>query len=196
MFNTNAQVKVDSPSGMAVYADSNPPPMADMNGRDGWLFSKNSVSNGKFNYYMWAQGSQAITLSRVDSIAFRASIDTYTNISSVPFLTIYTKPTGVGDAGAFYHSRITYTVTNTPLISLGESCVFYAESLPLHSEEYRDIPLHNKIVTGDGLPTEEILYVTIHSDSGAANNTQILISDFSFKTNHSTAVDLRLRLVA
>mgnify|MGYP003677749328 CR=1 FL=1 len=55
--------------------------------------------------------------------------------------------------------------------------------------------ISNKIVTGDALGTEEILTISIQSDSGAANTTQILIQDAGFQT-HDNRVSRNIKLVA
>ena len=54
------------------------------------------------------------------------------------------------------------------------------------------LPIETK--TGDALPDEEILYITVQSDSAGANNTQILISDCGIETNHQERIQIRLKL--
>lgn len=170
-------------SGASVYADSMPPPTADPDGRAGWLYQKTAGAE-KFNYYMYSQGSKPITLAQFRSIFFTGSVDNYVSGASVPFAVIYTKPTGVGDAGAWYHSKVAYTIHNTADIQLGELCYFYGGAKPTHiTSSYRHILLNNRIVEGDGLPAEEILYMSVHSDSSGANTTRILIADMGFETH-------------
>tara|TARA_R110002073_G_scaffold122086_2_gene265077 strand:+ start:30 stop:620 length:591 start_codon:yes stop_codon:yes gene_type:complete len=190
----NAKVQLTSNEGMAIYADSSPAPMPDLNGRDGWLFKKTSGAE-KFNYYYWAEGSRALTLADIQSHYIVASVDTYTNIQSVPFIVIYTKPTGVGDAGAFYHSKIAYTISRSEIVNLGEIVQYYTHlSRPFTINGYRQVPLSIEIKTGDALPTEEILYMTIHSDSAAADNCSILVSRAGYITRHTTPQFLNLEL--
>ena len=191
----NSEVKLTSPSGVAVYADSLPSPTADLNGRDGWLYTKTSGAE-KFNYYLWSQGSRALRLRDLRSVYMIASIDTYANVRSVPFIVIYTKPTGIGDQEPWYHSKISHTINiNSSIIMLGEKVQFYTHQvLPLDNQGYRRIPLPIEIKSGDALPDEEILYITIHSDSAAAANTQILISDFGLETNHQDRIQIRLKM--
>ncbi len=192
---SNAEIKRTSTEGTMVIAGSLPVPTADNNGRDGWLFTKTAGAE-KFNYYLWSQGSKPLRLRDLRSVYMVASVDTYTNVTSVPFVVVYTKPTGVGDAGAFYHSRISYTIHDQSTnIILGEKVQFYTHQiLPTDNYGYRQISLPIEITDGDALPAEEILYITLHSDSSAPNNTQILVSDFGFETNHTERINLRMKL--
>jgi len=168
-------------SGPLVYADTSPAPTADTNDRDGWLFTKSSGTE-KFNYYFYGEGNLPITLSHLDNVFFTGAIDNYVSGLSNPFVVIYTKPTGVGDAGVWFHSSVAYTIDNTQDIQTGELCLFRCigevEDVPI---TYREIKLLNKVVTGEALPTEEILTISVHSDSTAPNTTQILIQDVGFQ---------------
>lgn len=189
----NSQVKLTSASGIAIYADSSPAPTADLNGRDGWLFTKSSGAE-KFNYYIWSQGSHALRLKDLRSIYMLASVDTYTNGASVPFIIIYTKPTGIGDEQPWYHSKITYSIDNRQIIMLGEKVQFYTHQVrPNEHYGFRQIPLAIEQTAGDGLPEEQILYISLHSDSGGIN-TKILVSDCGFETNHTENINIRLKL--
>ena len=192
--NFNSKVKRSSTEGTAIIAGTLPVPTADNNGREGWLYTKTTGAE-KFNYYLWTQGSHAITLGRLHTIYMVASIDTYTNGSSVPFIVVYTKPTGVGDAAVWYHSKIVHAIDSSQIIMLGEKIQLYSHTLPPNAfYGYRQVPLNVVIKDGDALNTEEILYITLHSDSSGADNTQILVSDFGFETNHQNKIDIRLKL--
>tara|TARA_R110000764_G_scaffold34621_3_gene77251 strand:+ start:176 stop:775 length:600 start_codon:yes stop_codon:yes gene_type:complete len=192
---SNSQVKLTSASGVAIYADSLPAPTADLNGRDGWLYTKTSGAE-KFNYYIWSQGSKPLRLRELRSVSMVASVDTYTDVASVPFVVIYTKPTGVGDEQPWYHSKISHSFHNqSSVIMLGERVQFYTHQiLPSESYGVRRISLPVEIKSGDALPDEEILYITVQSDSAGANNTQILISDCGIETNHQERIQIRLKL--
>jgi hypothetical protein len=176
----NGTVKLTG-SGASVYADSSPIPTADINDRDGWLFTKTSGAE-KFNYYFYGQGNNAITLSHLNNVFFTGSIDNYISGASAPFVVIYTKPTGIGDAGAWYHSKVAYALHNTEDIQIGEMCLFRCigevEDIPI---TYRQVRLLTKITTGTALGNEEILTISIQSDSGSADTTQILISNVGFQ---------------
>ena len=179
----NSFVKLNG-SGPSVYADSMPIPTDDTDGRAGWLYQKSSGAE-KFNYYCYSQGSKPITLGHLRSVHFSGAVDNYVSNASVPFFVVYTKPTGVGDAGLWYHSKVAYAISNVADIQLGELCYFYGGEKPTDiTSSYRHIFLNNIIIEGDALPAEEILYMSVHSDSGAADTTRILISDMGFETNN------------
>ncbi len=192
---SNAEVKRSSTEGTMVIAGTLPVPTADTNGRDGWLYKKTSGAE-KFNYYLWSQGSKALRLKDLRSVYMVASVDTYTDVTSVPFVVIYTKPTGVGDFDTWYHSRIAYTIHDQSTnIMLGEKVQFYTHQvLPTDNYGFRQISLPIEIKDGDALADEEILYITLHSDSSAPNNTTILVSDFGLETNHTERISLKMKL--
>ena len=181
----NGKVSLSSASGLAVYADSSTP-LADADGRDGWLFKKTIADTAKFNYYFYGEGNQAVTLKELVSVCANVSIDNYQSGASIPFFVIYTKATGVGDAGAWYHSRIIYTIDPNETIMLGEDIEMYSiNQQENHHKNKRAVSFNTKIVDGDGADNEEIYTITIHSDSGAPASTQILVSNvgFSIKKN-------------
>lgn len=172
-------------SGASVYADSSPIPTADIDDREGWLFSK-TTGIEKFNYYIYGQGSHPITLKNLHNVFFTGAVDDYQNTLSVPFVVIYTKPTGSGDFDTWYHSRIKYSLNpnHRNNIQLGEICFFKCINEPKNiPSTYRHINLSNKGVDGDGAETEEILYISIHSDTTSANSTKILIQDAGYQTH-------------
>jgi hypothetical protein len=194
------QVKSSSAGGVAVYADSSPPPVADNDGRDGWLFTKTVADTSKFNYYFYGQGSSPILLNEISSLLCDVTIDNYQGVSSLPFIIIYTKPTGVGDAAVWYHSRITYTMNSNEKILLGEGVTFYGGLKPnIHSNIHcrRLIECNTLITSGDALPTEEVLTIALHSDSGSPASTQILVSSLGLdiKPSDGKKIETRLKLV-
>ena len=97
------QVSLTSADGIATYALTQPVPVADINNRKGWLWTKGVVGATEFlTYYFYTEGNSPVLLGDVASINAILSVDTYTTTQSVPILNIYTKPTGVGDAGAWF----------------------------------------------------------------------------------------------
>ena len=190
----NGKVKLTG-SGPLVYADSLPTPTEDLNNRRGWLFTKTSGAE-KFNYYIYGEGNQALTLSNLRNVFFTGSIDNYVSGTSNPFIVVYTKPTGIGDAGAWYHSKVSYHIDSFQNIQIGEICLFRClEQMEKNPYTLREIPLLSKVTTGDALPAEEILTITIQSDSSAADTTQILIQDVGFESrrgNHKINRNIKL----
>ncbi len=171
-------------SGAMVYADSSPVPTLDNDSRDGWLWTKVAADATKFNYYMYGStgSSSPWTLFDVSSVHMKVSIDTYSANNSVPFIVIYTVPTGVGDSGAWYHSKVCYTIDTTQQsIIVGEPITMYCLNAPTGSDHNRKVPLTNIVTDGTADPSEPVLAITIHSDSGAGIGTKILVSEMGFK---------------
>tara|TARA_R110002126_G_scaffold163306_3_gene311238 strand:+ start:227 stop:910 length:684 start_codon:yes stop_codon:yes gene_type:complete len=185
----------------AIYADSLPVPTADPNGRPGWLYKKVAANTDKINYYYYAQGSHPITLGELSVLNCTVTVDAWTSVNSVPFMVIYTKPTGVGDAGAWYHSKRSYGMDASTKIMLGESINLYAvnvtdgtgTTLPgFSNNQKRYINLSVKTDTGDALDSEEILTISIHTDSASPLGTQILVENVGLEVadGRSTYFDL------
>tara|TARA_R110002167_G_scaffold198187_6_gene401250 strand:+ start:2047 stop:3063 length:1017 start_codon:yes stop_codon:yes gene_type:complete len=161
-----SQIHLNSVGGTAVKADSNCVIQPDPEKREGWNCVNSTVST-KFNLYLFDGLSESMTLGDVKSVYFKGAVNAFSNSSSVPFLHVYTKPTGINDAGFFYHSKIDYTYNNDNTIGIGEECLFYGIGLPNNEFGNRKIQLNNKIVSGEGLDNEAVLYVVCASDSGA-----------------------------
>lgn len=193
---TNDKVSLISTNGPLVYAGSLPTPIVDPDLREGWLYQKTEAlpSAHKFNYYLYANtsSSKAYTFKDIKTVHFTGSIDNYLQINSVPFIICYSKPTGVNDAEVWYHSKRTFTLdlTKHPIVA-GEQINMYSGEKPNLKNSNRYVELSNLIVAGDGLETEEILYITIHSDSGAAN-TKILISSLGYNLNNEIKRTIKL----
>jgi len=181
----NDKVKLTG-SGSTVYADTSPIPTLDTNDRSGWLWSKTAADASKFNYYMYGStgSSHPWTLFDVSSVHMKVSIDTWASNNSAPFFVIYTVPTGVGDAGAWYHSKVAYTIDTTQQsIITGEPITMFCLEPPTGPDPNRKVPLTNVVTTGTADPTENVLAISIHSDSGAGIGTQILVTEMGYKIN-------------
>lgn len=182
----NDKVKISSAGGISVQADTSPSPTVDDNDREGWLFNKVASDLSKFNYYIYGSvgSSYPFTFNDLKSVHMCASIDTYDNSASVPFINVYSKPTGSGDAGAFYHSRKDYSIKSSQKILAGEHINLYTGDIPNLSNDNRSIPLETLTSNGTCSGTEEILYIVVGSDSGSLINTKILISEAGYNFNN------------
>jgi hypothetical protein len=163
------QVLLTSAGGTAVKADTDCTVQEDPEHRVGWNLT-NDVGGTKFNLYYFNGTQEVITLGSITSIYARAFINVNSENPSIPFFHIYTKPTGIGDAGPWYHSKIDYTYDFTNIIGIGEECIFYSIEPPTNSFSNRQVQFKNKTVTGDGEDDEEILYMAFSSDSGATQD--------------------------
>ena len=179
----NSIYKVGTAATVAI-AGGETEPIADPDNVDGWLFSKAMAGSAKFNYFFYggAGTTEVLTLADMRSYWSVVRIDNYQAVNSLPFIVIYTKPTGVGDAGPWYHSKIRgHFNPDTHHIALGEQVQMYLGNEPSVDYGYRKIKC-DRVLEGDGYANEEILYMTIHSDSDAPVGTQIFASDFGYET--------------
>lgn len=167
--NGYAQVLLTSTNGIAVKADTTLTVQDDPEKREGWNCI-NPVSSTKLNLYYFSGSNEIITLGQLSSVYFKGFINVYTEFSSLPFINVYTKPTGSGDAAPWYHSRITYEYDNDNTIGIGEECVFFGKGTPSTEFNNRKIQLNNVVVDGEGLDAEEILYITVSTNSSATQD--------------------------
>ena len=174
MNNANFQLKLGSAGATAMQADSMPLAVADSNGRSGWSYTKVSGSE-KYNYYFYSGSYEQMKMKHVKNMFYCGSIDAWSGLQNeAPFFVIYTKPRGDGsDAAAWYHSRFAYTLhAASQLIRAGEKCVFYCLREPEQDfGDVRKIPFNNRIDTGIFDLEDEVLYMTLQSDSGAVQQS-------------------------
>jgi len=201
--NGRIQVKLGSAGSAAVYADSSPAPTADLNGRQGWLYTKVGSSADKYNYYMYSGANDTAKVKDLRSIFFVGSVDNFTGQQSqLPFIVIYTKPTGVGDIfPGFYHSRRAYSIRrNHNIIRAGERCCFHHGLAPdIDFGGARLIPLTTFTDTGEFTKEMEIGYLTIQSDSGGTDTsilTEYMGAEFKQYTQTTKATQINIKLVA
>ena len=176
----NGQTLLGSTTSLSVYADTIPVPQSDPDGRSGWLHTKSSANTDKFNYYFYSEGNTPVTLADLTGLNAQISVDQYTSGLSLPFFVVYTKMTGVGDMGSFYHSKITYGLSAGEKILVGEDIEMWAINKNTIYDKRRHVEFNVKGVEGDGLSTEEIYTISLHSDSTSPINTQILVKDVGF----------------
>jgi hypothetical protein len=184
-----------STGGMAIYADSSPIPTTDDDMRDGWLFNKIAVGSDKFNYYFYGKGNKPLTLGDLKSISAILTIDTYSASSDLPFFNVYTTMTGSGDAGAWFKSRVTYTLTANETVLLGERVEMYSELKPQTQTGCRQVQFNNKITLGTADPTEEIYTISIGSDSASGTTLKILVESLGLDFfENENKIETRLKL--
>ena len=123
----NGQYKIGSAEQIAITGGEQTP-VADNNDRAGWLFIKALAGTAKFNYYLYGDGDMPITLRNLSHVYANISMDATVAPQSKPWITIYTKPQGSGDAGppTFpYHSKLDYVVPPNFNAQLGETITIH-----------------------------------------------------------------------
>jgi hypothetical protein len=166
-------------SSPAIYADSTIIPSTNTTyqntfGVFGW-FVKNTVAGTKFNFYFPPQPNMKV--SDLKGIYYEM-FSNCTSLGSYPFITIYTKPTGVNDYRPWYHSS--YTVV--PSVFQGADafvqCFANLQGLSYNAPNvwgnFVASPLVGSDVNnprGDYQNDQEILFISLGSNSAAAVNS-------------------------
>jgi len=171
-------------------------PVADPNDKAGWNYTKVPGAvfpDDKFNYFYWGGTYESMKLKDLKSLFCLGSIDYWTGLGNEAFFfVVYTKMTGTDDAGSWYHSKHAYVINaNNQVIQAGEKCLFYALAEPLKDfDGARKVPLRDRVDTGTYNQDNEILYITLHSDSGAVNmSCNVAHMGCDFFKNHFHAVE-------
>lgn len=177
-----AESRTISSSDVTVYADSSVTPMIDPFGQSGWYF-KNTVAGQKINWYTYINtknpvdplrplGTDTATRGSISSIW--AVVKIY-SATSRPFVTIYSAPTGTGDAASWYKSRWVYELSTTPVTPTppGTYLMHFGTDPGVHQHLPRLVmPNVNTNGRGPMSPTETLLMYAWSSNSAAAVNSQ------------------------
>lgn len=186
-----AQVLYGTTAWTAIKADSTGTFSVDTNKREGIAYT-NTIAGNKMNLYFFDGTQETILVGDLKSLFFEAYIDNFQNsVNNLLFLAVYTKPTGIGDAQPWYHSRRTYSFDlssgNGNEIGIGEKSCFWALENPTKQNfaiSSRPIELSQINTDGDFLSDEEILYIALNSDSAATQESvSCVISNMGFSTS-------------
>lgn len=174
----------------SVYADASPPvPIPLLRyGYQGWYYTNSdawvnpapSVRN-KINWYLLPNSATATV---GDLRYVRLNLHLFSRVST-PFLTVYTKATGTGDAGGWYKSKRTYVVANAAVNNNTNYC-FYINwngySVAPFTVAHNNVALSLTTVGGGGavgaFDSSEVLFAySIGTDSGSARgNVEFILS--------------------
>jgi len=174
-----ATLILDSPEGISAYADSNPAPTADAYKRKGWYYTNTSAGN-KFNYYFYSNGNTTQTLQNITGGWCICENDSTTTTSSIvnPIISIYT----VGNLNIWYQSSRAYAA-NVNMVA-GMKYLFWWGVEPTVFPELPRVQLTLAISNGPQLPTEQILTMSVGSDSGApAGSIKNLLSHIAWRNS-------------
>lgn len=188
-----------SADGATLGADTNPP-FTSHPTLSGWNF-KNGATGGVSNLYFYsnpiAEGSvqRGPELQDLKNIFVKFRLNNLAGSSSVPFVNVYTRPTGSGDAGSFYKSRITF-MPNFSFLTIAE------ELLMVFQKEEQDSDLNANVFrglsrlgmteigrVGQALPTEELFLLAINTDSAASpNSVDVVYSSAGYTIDNRTVI--------
>jgi len=179
-----------------IYADGRQPsavPLSSSNtfGQFGWFF-KNTVLGYKINWYFSPDTNQ--TVGDILGLYLRLFNCGTTSNDNTPFIVIYTKPTGVNDFAPWFHSSMTYILDQSIQPTANTSYTFfenvsgtcpdpshYASSLVAMQESSVNNP------RGEYLPTEQILAISIQSNSSSViNSTEFIMQKLGVMTSIGT----------
>jgi hypothetical protein len=147
----------------------------------GWRYT-NAVMGGGSNLYFYGFGinnqfQQNIQVSDLKNFFVKARILSLTNINTIPFVHVYTRPTGSGDAGSFFKSRITYRIVEGNLAPAEEVLMVFERDesgAELNQNVFRNVKRRsmNEIARlGAGLDTEQVFLISVNTDTSASPNS-------------------------
>jgi len=158
--------------GSQMYADSINGAVIDQYGRDGWLWG-NEATTGGSNCYWYSNSivpQNHMTKEQVDCVYVILALDRVEPAIVLPFVPMYSEPTGSGDhIPGFAHSVWTYTIPATHILNAGEVIML---TIGDHTKvdnirpELRRVHLELNSTEGSALPTENIAYISLNTDSG------------------------------
>ena len=165
------QIKAGT-AGAAAIVGGEAAPIVDLNDRPGWVFFKDGASAAdlKINWYFYNGTYENDSLKHMKSLFILGSVDAWTNVENeMFFINVYTKMTGSGDAGAWFHSKHTYAIERSnQTVQAGERCIFHALEKPkLTFDGARHVALQRRFDDGVFNPESEILTISVHTDSVA-----------------------------
>lgn len=159
--NLSTQVTQLFENNAAVYADANPG-VADASYRKGWYF-RNIKTGVKVNWYFFDGSIESSTLGTFSAYA----VVTMDNVTSTPHLAVYTKPTGSGDAAAWYKSRKVYVPTGT-IVAGKKYLMYFGQDPKVHPELPRLQMVDSGSSAGPRDSSEPVLTAVLGSNSAAA----------------------------
>ena len=195
------QVKMGTAGAAAVYAGEEPP-IADSAGRAGWAFIKDGASPAaaKINFYSGPAANEVVSYRELSAYWTIITIDDFTDGASLPWLQIYTKPTGLppGDA-SWYRSKLDLQIpTARELVRPGERvCLYWGKHHPPADQLDGARLIHlETVLTGPAiLPNDKIYFLPLATDS-AATSVGICVETIAYQLNsdapHSRMINMHL----
>lgn len=164
-------------SSAAIYADSSIKPATNSSyqssyGVFGW-YCVNSTANTKFNFYFPPKLN--MTVADLKGVYYQM-FNNCVSLGDMPFITIYTQPTGTNDFKSWYHSSYTIVPSVLPGANSFVQCFGNLQNLSYTPDvwgNYSQSPLvasSYQPIKGDYQPTQKILFVALGSNSASSVN--------------------------
>jgi hypothetical protein len=182
----------------AIYADSSVPPQPSQflstYGYNGWGYTKQApqASNAKINYYLPFPIYNG-TVGQLKGLYYQI-FNACVNTGDLPFLVVYTKPTGSGDYASWYHSSCAYVPnSNSPanqtcqMFMNIKNLQFTPQAVNIQNQISMSIsPVNNP--RGDYQDNQQILFISFQTNSSSSlGNVNFVVNKIGMITdNYST----------
>ena len=163
-------------SSPAIYADSTIIPSTNSTyqntyGVFGW-YMKNVNTGSKFNLYFPPQPN--MTVADLKGVYYEM-FSNCVNLGDMPYITIYTKPTGTNDYRPWYHSSYTIVPSVLPSANSFVQCFGNLQNLSFNSANVWGNYSYSPLIAstyqnpkGDYQPNQQVLFVSLSSNSASA----------------------------
>ncbi len=168
----------NSPAAIPIFADGAPAIGPN------WSFV-NTQAGAKINWYFFGQtAEQTLTVGDIDSVYALCTINNMVDQQSLPWIGLYTKATGEGDA-SWYKARRNFAVPATAGITSGEQVLLYVGADPADKHpDVRHIQLAVDGISNDGDIgiEQQIFLMPFATDSSAAvGNVDLTLVEFAVR---------------
>jgi hypothetical protein len=173
----------------AVYADGTAGVPDPLNTTSGWYYKNSSDLTDKVNWYYASNSNPAVTMTLANFTSQYAVVDV--RAAGSPFFVVYTKPTGSGDAGGWYKSRLVYSPAD-PYMDL---TAYVGQTVFMHwgvdTGDFPTLPrvectLDSFASNGTQAPTEELLVANLStSTSYPSGHYEFVVSELGYEFNSS-----------
>ena len=160
-------------------------------GYDGWYYNKtlNDTVNRKINWYFAPDVN--MTVADLYQMFFEIKL---IKPNKIPFVAVYTKPTGSGDAASWFKSSRTFEVLNTTLNADTNYCCYYnfnnkAVTPVSYAHTLQSMSLTDVVanIRGPFESTEQVLAFAFSTDSSAGVGTvELICRSFSVQSSKGT----------
>ena len=180
------------------YADGETPTVMSSGieaiGYEGWYY-KNSGSNKKISWYI-PLGNAPLLVSDLTTIYASLRL---LNAASLPFITVYTAPTGFNDAGKWYHSKTVFAVPDTEALTENANYRFYAEigsavsEIPIDGHSNIKLAIDASNSSGNYTDINVIKYVSFcTADDVNAGGVEFILSNINLLKKDGNNIELFL----